>query len=69
MTGPGGGAGRLLVAGALDGIGGACVELLALGGRAVTAAEVAAAVAWLLSPASGRTTGTVLPVDGGWLLR
>jgi NAD(P)-dependent dehydrogenase (short-subunit alcohol dehydrogenase family) len=44
-------------------------ELQPLDGRAVTAAEVAAAVAWLLSPASGRTTGTVLPVDGGWLLR
>jgi NAD(P)-dependent dehydrogenase (short-subunit alcohol dehydrogenase family) len=37
--------------------------------RAVTAVEVAAAVAWLLSPASGQTTGTSLPVDGGWLLR
>lgn len=44
-------------------------ELQPLGERAVTAAEVAAAVAWLLSPASGRTTGASLPVDGGWLLR
>ena len=44
-------------------------ELQPLGGRAVTADEVAAAVAWLLSPASGRTTGSALPVDGGWLLR
>jgi NAD(P)-dependent dehydrogenase (short-subunit alcohol dehydrogenase family) len=107
---------RVLVAGALGGVGGACVELLTragqrvvgvdrvarepaagatappevhavditvpggaeqavglavatLGGRAVTAAEVAAAVAWLLSPASARTTGAVLPVDGGWRLR
>ena len=44
-------------------------ELQPLGGRAVTAPEVAAAVVWLLSPASGRTTGASLPVDGGWLLR
>lgn len=50
-------------------IAGRLSELQPLGGRAVTAAEVAAAVAWLLSPASGRTTGAVLPVDGGWLLR
>jgi NAD(P)-dependent dehydrogenase (short-subunit alcohol dehydrogenase family) len=50
-------------------IAGRLPELQPLGGRAVTAVEVAAAVAWLLSPASGRTTGTVLPVDGGWLLR
>jgi NAD(P)-dependent dehydrogenase (short-subunit alcohol dehydrogenase family) len=35
----------------------------------VTAAEVTAAVAWLLPPASGRTTGAVLPLDGGWLPR
>jgi len=44
-------------------------ELQPLAGRAVIAAEVAAAVAWLLSPASGQTTGVTLPVDGGWLLR
>lgn len=50
-------------------IAGRLPELQPLGGRAVTAAEVAAAVAWLLSPASGRTTGASLPVDGGWLLR
>jgi NAD(P)-dependent dehydrogenase (short-subunit alcohol dehydrogenase family) len=50
-------------------IAGRLPELQPLGGRAVTAAEVAAAVAWLLSPASGRTTGATVPVDGGWLLR
>jgi NAD(P)-dependent dehydrogenase (short-subunit alcohol dehydrogenase family) len=50
-------------------IAGRLPELQPLGGRAVTAAEVAAAVAFLLSPASARTTGAVLPVDGGWLLR
>jgi NAD(P)-dependent dehydrogenase (short-subunit alcohol dehydrogenase family) len=50
-------------------IAGRLPELQPLGGQAVPAAEVAAAVAWLLSPASGRTTGAALPVDGGWLLR
>jgi NAD(P)-dependent dehydrogenase (short-subunit alcohol dehydrogenase family) len=44
-------------------------QLMPLGGKAVTADEVAAAVEWLLSPASGRTTGAVVPVDGGWTLR
>ncbi len=43
-------------------------ELMPLGGNACTPEEVAAAVLWLLSPASRRTTGTSLPVDGGWHL-
>ncbi|MGW1777533.1 SDR family NAD(P)-dependent oxidoreductase [Streptomyces sp. NPDC002143] len=34
-------------------------------GRLVSAAEVAAAVAYLASPLSGATTGTALAVDGG----
>jgi NAD(P)-dependent dehydrogenase (short-subunit alcohol dehydrogenase family) len=50
-------------------IGARLPELQPLGAGAVSAAEVAAAVAWLLSPASGRTTGASLPVDGGWSLR
>ncbi len=50
-------------------IAGRMAELQPLAARAVTAMEVAAAVAWLLSPASGQTTGASLPVDGGWLLR
>ena len=44
-------------------------ELMPLGGRAATPQEVAAAVTWLLSPASARVTGAVVPVDGGWTLR
>jgi NAD(P)-dependent dehydrogenase (short-subunit alcohol dehydrogenase family) len=44
-------------------------ELMPLGGRAATPQEVAAAVTWLLSPASERVTGAVVPVDGGWTLR
>jgi NAD(P)-dependent dehydrogenase (short-subunit alcohol dehydrogenase family) len=34
-------------------------------GRLVTAEEVATAIAYLASPLSGSTTGTLLPVDGG----
>jgi 2-keto-3-deoxy-L-fuconate dehydrogenase len=34
-------------------------------GRLVTAEEVAAAIVFLASPASGSTTGCALPVDGG----
>ncbi len=35
-------------------------------GRFGTTADVAAAVLYLVSPAAGLVTGTVLPVDGGW---
>jgi NAD(P)-dependent dehydrogenase (short-subunit alcohol dehydrogenase family) len=44
-------------------------SLMPLGGDAVAADDVAAAVAWLLAPQSARVTGAVLPVDGGWTLR
>lgn len=44
-------------------------ELMPLGGTACTPQEVADVVMWLLSAAAGRTTGAVVPVDGGWHLR
>jgi NAD(P)-dependent dehydrogenase (short-subunit alcohol dehydrogenase family) len=43
--------------------------LMPLGARPCQPEEVAQAVLWLLSPSSGRTTGAVIPVDGGWHLR
>ncbi len=44
-------------------------ELMPLTARPSSADEVAAAVRWLASPASGQTTGAIIPVDGGWRLR
>ena len=44
-------------------------ELMPLGQRACSPEEVADTVMWLLSDASSRTTGAVIPVDGGWQLR
>jgi NAD(P)-dependent dehydrogenase (short-subunit alcohol dehydrogenase family) len=44
-------------------------ELMPLGAGPCTPQEVADAVQWLLSDASRRTTGAVIPVDGGWHLR
>lgn len=44
-------------------------ELMPLGGTACTPQEVADVVMWLLSAAARRTTGAVVPVDGGWHLR
>jgi NAD(P)-dependent dehydrogenase (short-subunit alcohol dehydrogenase family) len=45
-------------------------ELMPLGGGHATDPDaVAAAVEWLLSPASSQVTGAVLPADGGWSLR
>ncbi|HET6295358.1 MAG TPA: SDR family oxidoreductase, partial [Kribbella sp.] len=44
-------------------------DLMPLGGTACTPQEVADVVLWLLSAAARRTTGAVIPVDGGWHLR
>lgn len=44
-------------------------EIMPLTRRPSTAREVAAAVRWLVSDQAPQTTGTVIPVDGGWLLR
>ncbi|MCU1570048.1 MAG: hypothetical protein JWR33_789 [Naasia sp.] len=44
-------------------------ELMPLTRRPSSADEVASAVRWLVSEDSPQTTGAVIPVDGGWLLR
>jgi NAD(P)-dependent dehydrogenase (short-subunit alcohol dehydrogenase family) len=44
-------------------------ELMPLTRRPASADEVAAAVRWLVSDDAVQTTGAVIPVDGGWLLR
>ena len=43
-------------------------DLQPLGASMLDPDDVAAAVAWLLSPDAARVTGTTLPVDAGWLL-
>lgn len=50
-------------------IGARMAELMPLGGTACSPGEVADVVRWLLSDAARRTTGAVIPVDGGWHLR
>jgi len=59
--------GRLLDAAADPGAERAALEARQPMGRLVTADEVAHAIAYLASPLSGSTTGTVLAVDGGML--
>nr|WP_241267122.1 SDR family oxidoreductase [Streptomyces scabichelini] len=44
-------------------------RLMPLGARACSPEEIADTAMWLLSDASSRTTGAVVPVDGGWHLR
>lgn len=51
------------------GIAARTAELMPLGGTACSPEEVAGVVCWLLSDAARRTTGAVIPVDGGWHLR
>jgi NAD(P)-dependent dehydrogenase (short-subunit alcohol dehydrogenase family) len=43
-------------------------ELMPLTRGPASAADVAAAVGWLVGPESGQTTNAVVPVDGGWSL-
>jgi 2-keto-3-deoxy-L-fuconate dehydrogenase len=57
--------GRLLAAAADAAAERAVLEARQPLGRLVSADEVAAAIVYLASPASGSTTGTALPVDGG----
>lgn len=44
-------------------------QIMPLTANPSTGEEVAYAVQWLLSDQSRQTTGSVIPVDGGWLLR
>ena len=44
-------------------------ELMPLGGTPASPEEVAGVVLWLLTDAARRTTGAVIPADGGWHLR
>ena len=44
-------------------------QLMPLGARACSPEEIADTAMWLLSDAASRTTGAVVPVDGGWHLR
>ncbi|GHE06405.1 SDR family NAD(P)-dependent oxidoreductase [Streptomyces alanosinicus] len=57
--------GRLLAAAPDPAAERAALEARQPTGRLVTAAEVAAAIAYLAGPQSGATTGTALAVDGG----
>lgn len=57
--------GRLLGQAADPGAERAALEARQPHGRLVSPAEVAAAVAYLVSPAAGSTTGTFIEVDGG----
>jgi NAD(P)-dependent dehydrogenase (short-subunit alcohol dehydrogenase family) len=57
--------GRLLESAAEPAVERAALEARQPLGRLVTAGEVAHAIAYLASPASASTTGTVLAVDGG----
>jgi 2-keto-3-deoxy-L-fuconate dehydrogenase len=57
--------GRLLASAADPAAERAALEARQPMGRLVSAAEVAAAIAYLASPLAASTTGTVLPVDGG----
>jgi NAD(P)-dependent dehydrogenase (short-subunit alcohol dehydrogenase family) len=57
--------GRLLAAAEDPDVAAAALRARQPMGRLVTAAEVAHAIAYLASPLSSSTTGTLLAVDGG----